>query len=364
MAEEKTENNNQHTPNPNVVLQPETDGISTANVDSPNNPQSEVSDSKKETSEKNNLPVFKKAKSDNWKRADVIAFWGVFVNAILALITISAVKIALDANNSSDNNFAKALAEGKKSADASIKSANAAENTLNVTKEAIKSSNENFIKSLEQYSKVADAAKKSSDISEKQFELTKTYSRRADSNYVKSLNIATTTLLTSQQSLIITQNNFTIQNRAYVFLNGVEIDSIKPYKPEVGRISVKNFGKTPALLLNSVINFTIDTTVFNSERRYPAENINYINIYIPENGEYSIPFKFIGMGDELFQSVINNKHFFIVYGEILFRDIATAKLYTYIFSFRILNNKRFAPTPNNNLVYEISSVDKWLNKVK
>ncbi|HEY1017734.1 MAG TPA: hypothetical protein VGE25_01965 [Sediminibacterium sp.] len=189
MAEEKTENNNQHTPNPNVVLQPETDGISTANVDSPNNPQSEVSDSKKETSEKNNLPVFKKAKSDNWKRADVIAFWGVFVNAILALITISAVKIALDANNSSDNNFAKALAEGKKSADASIKSANAAENTLNVTKEAIKSSNENFIKSLEQYSKVADAAKKSSDISEKQFELTKTYSRRADSNYVKSLNI-------------------------------------------------------------------------------------------------------------------------------------------------------------------------------
>ncbi|HEY1020403.1 MAG TPA: hypothetical protein VGE25_15465 [Sediminibacterium sp.] len=170
--------------------------------------------------------------------------------------------------------------------------------------------------------------------------------------------------MTSQQSLIITQNNFTIQNRAYVFLNGVEIDSIKPYKPEVGRISVKNFGKTPALLLNSVINFTIDTTVFNSERRYPAENINYINIYIPENGEYSIPFKFIGMGDELFQSVINNKHFFIVYGEILFRDIATAKLYTYIFSFRILNNKRFAPTPNNNLVYEISSVDKWLNKVK
>jgi len=270
--------------------------------------------------------------------ANLISVIGLIVNIVLAGFTYMLFQKTVEANKTSSASLSEARNAVK-----------AAENA-------------NAISQLN-YELAAQSSLSSDATSKANFQLAKRaldaqilYSKRADSNYLKSINVATDALDVSKSNLERTQKFFEIENKAYLLLSNVKMDSFIVDKRQQITINVKNYGKLPVLIEYSLTGFLFDTAANIKKLQYPPENIKYHNFYLPAGSDIALPYASFIVEPLMYQALTKQVIFAFVYGEVIYVDVAANKRYSYTFCLRLHTNGRFAPTPLNNRTYEVKDV--------
>jgi hypothetical protein len=151
------------------------------------------------------------------------------------------------------------------------------------------------------------------------------------------------------------KKEFELANRPYVFYNKIDIPELIPNADLGGSVQVKNYGKTPALMLYEAFTPNFSNLQSLPSFDYKIEDYKPLNIYIfGDSLNVSIPFKF-HITETQYRDILINKQFLFIHGKIIYRSVIDDKLYEYDYCYSILTNKRFRLTPNHNLVKEIKS---------
>ena len=281
---------------------------------------------------------------------------GVAVQAFSIIITLFLFREVIRQNKIAERSTVLAdssAMQAKRSADAAQRSVDYADSAFKLAQLTFNSSDSTSKITLELSKRSLQAQMKYSNISESNFLMTAKYAARADSNYLKSIGIASNSLDISKESIKLVQKNFEIENKPYILFNNIKLDSIGIDRPQQITVFIKNFGKIPALILYTKTGIMLDTSLDPKTLNYDKENVGYFNIFIPTGAEIELPYKTFLVARDLYMSLLAQKEYLFVYGEVLYKDNVTSKTYSYVYCMRILNNRRFAPTPFNNVTYEI-----------
>lgn len=282
--------------------------------------------------------------------------YAVYIQALSAIVTLLLFWQVIRQNKITERSVTlsdSSAMQAKRSADAAQRSVDYADSAYRLTKESFKSSDSAGKLSYSLSEKALQTQMKYADISELNYFTTKKIAERSDSNYLKSIGIASNSLDISKESIKLVQKNFEVENKSYVLFSDIKIDSFAINKQEQITVSIKNFGKAPALIFYIKTGIRLDTSLDPKTLYYEKENIRYFNYFLTTGYDISLPYQSFLITPELYITLMKQREYLYVYGEVLYRDNATAKMYSYVYCMRILNNRRFAPTPFNNITYEV-----------
>ena len=149
------------------------------------------------------------------------------------------------------------------------------------------------------------------------------------------------------------KKQFEIENRPFMILDEVTRNPIEPNTNFVITVTLRNVGKTPALIKSFRYgnDFSVDSAVEQSNWR--KSNMN--NLFIESGKQVKFPYTGMYIDTVIYKSIVSLFLRAYYYGEIIFYDIVSNKTYSYTYSIRIMPNGTFLPTPINNTFKEISN---------
>lgn len=363
----EAENTNKSDAEPEII--PPIDEVSVPNKDGEDiiqNQHKTTNTSQNHNTKGSNVNPFvvKVDKSARITRQEIISILTILISGSLFFMTLKSFNQTKRAVDISEQNLKDAR---KKDSVAIIRnyisdSLDNIQRHISKIKDSVSKNNDSISMKLSQ--QALEAQIKYAAISESNYLLARRYAQKSDSNYIKSINIASNSLEVSKESVKIIQSNFEIENKSYVLFNNIKIDTLAINKPEQITVSVKNFGKTPILILYTKIGMMLDPSDNPKTLYYEKENIRYLNIFLSNGQDIALPYKSFTITPELFAPIMAGNIFLYVYGEVLYSDNTTGKTYSYVYCMRILSNARFAPTSFNNITYEIKDVPKEDKKTK
>lgn len=185
--------------------------------------------------------------------------------------------------------------------------------------------------------------------------------RALDSSYkiAKSgIELTKSSIDITTSNILLTQRNYEQQNRAYIFLNSVIYDTLRTVIPSSIVINLKNAGKTPAQIISAVSNVRFDTTFYSNVPYLKSMLIDF-NLYLAAENTFNVIINLPLLKKDELELIKSNRLMLRVDGEVLFKDVVVNRLFSYVFSFNLLDNGRFKTSKFNNTVREVKDEREW-----
>lgn len=260
---------------------------------------------------------------------------GVGVNIVLAAITLLLFSQAIRQNNISEQNIALADSSAKAarlSAIAAQRTVDYADSSFKLAKESIASSDSDFIETIRLTKKSVDASNKAASLADSAFNLNKV-------------------------GLNLTAKIFEIDNRAIIYFDQINLNTVEINKPITVQIGFKNYGKSPAYFRSLRTAISFDTSVNFKNFSYTKDQKKYINLLcIQQNGFVSPVFSSNIVVDSVLNYFIKTERINVFFhGELFYEDISTNKYFVYSFCIRIKPNKVFELMNYHNNIFELNN---------
>lgn len=170
---------------------------------------------------------------------------------------------------------------------------------------------------------------------------------------IKSITIAAQSLQLTQKSLIEERKRFELTSRAFFAFDTIKFDTIRPRKPVRLVMRFRNFGKSPALVSLTPIDYceTYNSTILKFRYRNEAKPLNrYITPERPIDVELFLEPG--GYGPTDIRDIISGKEAVIIFGEIRYRDIVLERDMRFLYSFQVYWDGKvwFYPIQHNTLI--------------
>lgn len=152
----------------------------------------------------------------------------------------------------------------------------------------------------------------------------------------------------AKEALVEARTEFEIQRRPYIYTSTVQTDTLRIGRQEYAKISMKNFGISPALVIYATWKFSYDT-IFD----YPLHNFQYVNMFTAPEKVYTS----VNTGDIItksaYDSIMSGQLTMFAHGEVYYRDVIACKEYEYDYCYKIFPDGKFVASPNHNRIIEM-----------
>ncbi len=266
----------------------------------------------------------------------------ILINAILAFVTYLLFQEAIKQNEVAQIS-ANAASTAVKQTEKSMQQA---ADSDSVNQVQLKKSTAIADSSMKAQIELADATKK-------QIDIMRYYSEKSDSNYIKAIQIANNQLLLNQQGLVMQINNFENENRAYLYTNDLDFDSLKAGKNIAVSIVVKNFGKSPAFINKTALGITYSDSPILDSTFYEKQNVQRLDLMLTPNEWHKFPMKGGVISDIDLNMFKQEKLFYFFHGEIHYTELITNKKFVFAFCYQINWDGKFRVNPFWNYISQI-----------
>ncbi len=286
------------------------------------------------------------------EKANNIAVWSVIVNLLVGAFTIllffqtrKANEIANSAliQSTKANDISKAALEDSRINDKAAKDRQEIIDAFELNKEE---------RSRRKDSVTIDLAQRS--LSNQIF-----FSKKSDSNFIRSIKIADSSLGISNRTLEKLQKNFETENKAMFFMGGFKSDTIKPNRINNISVTFRNFGKSPAILVDVIVGIKIDTSRILAPNKftYNKEAVQFVNLFVPASGGHNYMINLQPISEETINEVTQKKKRIFIYGEVSYYDLVRREYSVYEFCLSLRLTGAFDVTPNHNMIREMRTVE-------
>ena len=146
---------------------------------------------------------------------------------------------------------------------------------------------------------------------------------------------------------------FEIENRPYIILDKVIIDTIYPERRIVIFVYVKNIKDNPPLIIERKQGAVINTEPILKKLHYNADSTKDVNLHLEKGKDFQLNYAVPPLSYIDYMMVKSNRKFIYVYGEIIFLDIITNKKYSYSFCLGVNIYGAIRAVPPHNAFKEI-----------
>jgi cell division protein FtsL len=173
--------------------------------------------------------------------------------------------------------------------------------------------------------------------------MSKETSQSSDIATNKSLALADSSFVATKQSLKLAQENFRIENRPYLGIKNILLDTFEVGKPYTVTVFYQNFGKTPALEIHGVVAGEMHTTKaynvfnYNGEEKI-IESISVLSPTLENSFILTSPNK---MRDVDINTFKTKAGYLYIFGMLIYTDIFTGKDTTTFLNIYSFSAKRF-----------------------
>lgn len=268
----------------------------------------------------------------------------ILINAILAFVTYLLFQEAIKQNEVAQIS-ANAASTAVKQTEKSMQQA---ADSDSVNQVQLKKSTAIADSSMKAQIELADATKK-------QIDIMRYYSEKSDSNYIKAIQIANNQLLLNQQGLIMQRNNFENENRAYLYFDELLFDTLKVGKNIAGSITIKNYGKSPAFINQTIFGISFSYTPILDTTLYEINNSKRLDIILTPNDRQQFPIKWVQITKEDLDLFKQEKLFYFYHGEVYYSELITDKKFVFAFCYKMnWDGRRFSVNPKWNFIKQLN----------
>lgn len=250
----------------------------------------------------NTETIIEENKKTKIATADKIAFWGLFINVVLAIFTYLLFKEATSSTK--------------------------------IANDAVKE------------------ARRSNSISENNYKLAKQAFDESKKSGEEAAKIANKSIETQVNSIKENQKQFQIGNEPYLNIASSNIEVFELGKPALIKIKVENLGKYPCKVIDckTIIAIRISNPPLNELNNIAHHYSDILNKYILNDNPVPSPFgTTVPLNENQINAVIKSNYFIFLTGYIKYKNIISNKIKTYSFQLKMKPGYETENVVNENL---------------